>query len=75
MGKDGLTGNSVWNRVDVFECQWNQDPGTHTGSTDYLSTEDSLEFTDSNCIRASRFEADMVPHLQDDNPLLQKDFL
>ena len=26
MGKDGLTGNSVWNRIDVFEYQWDQDP-------------------------------------------------
>ena len=70
MGKDGLTGNSVWNRVDVFEYQWDQDPGTYTGSTDHLSTEDSLELADSYCIRDSRVEANMVPHLQDDDSLL-----
>ena len=70
MGKDGLAGNSVRNRVDVFEHQWDQDPGTYTGSTDHLSTEDSLELADSYCIRDNRFEADMVPHLQDDNRLL-----
>ena len=70
MGKDGLTGNTVLNKIDVFEYQWDQDPGTHTGSTDHLSTEDSLELADSYCIRDSRVEANMVPHLQDDDSLL-----